>query len=58
MAGKREALLAEAIKDRTAIFTSEDILTAAGLSSQEVTELLGMVSSNTTGIIEEFLKKK
>ena len=29
MAGKREALLAEAIKDSTAIFTSDDILTVA-----------------------------
>lgn len=58
MADKREALLAEAIKDSTAIFTSEDILTVAGIDGGEVTELIGRVSSNTDEIIGEFLRKK
>ena len=58
MAGKREALLAEAIKDSTAIFTSEDIQTVAGIDGGEVTELIGRVSSNTDEIIGEFLRKK
>ncbi len=58
MAGKREALLAEAIKDNTAMFTSEDILTAGGINIKEVSELLNKVSSNTDEIIREFLKGK
>lgn len=58
MAGKREALLAEAIKDSTAIFTSDDILTVAGIDGGEVTELIGRVSSNTDEIINSFLKDR
>ena len=58
MAGKREALLAEAIKDSTAIFTSEDILTVAGIDIKEVRKLLDKVSDNTDEIIRDFLKKK
>ena len=58
MAGKREALLAEAIKDNTAMFTSEDILTAGGIDIKEVRQLLDKVSNNTDEIIREFLKGK
>lgn len=58
MAGKREALLAEAIKDSTAIFTSDDILTVAGIDGGEVAEIISRVSSNTDEIIGEFLRKK
>ena len=58
MAGKREALLAEAIKDSTALFTSEDILTVAGIDIKEVRKLLDKVSDNTDEIIRDFLKKK
>lgn len=58
MAGKREALLMEAIKDNTAIFTSKDILTVAGIDGGEVTELIGRVSSNTDEIINSFLKDR
>ncbi len=58
MAGKREALLAEAIKDNTAMFTSEDILTVAGIDEKEVVELLDKVSNNTNEIINSFLKNK
>ena len=58
MAGKREALLAEAIKDNTAMFTSEDILTAAGIDKQKATELLDKVNNNMTDIIGEFLREK
>ena len=58
MAGKREALLTAAIKDNTAMFTSEDILTVAGIDNKEVSELLDKVSNNTDEIIGEFLRKK
>ncbi len=58
MADKREVLLAEAIKDSTAIFTSEDILTVAGIDEKEVVELLDKVSDNTNEIISSFLKSK
>ncbi len=58
MADKREVLLAEAIKDSTAIFTSEDILTVAGIDEKEVVELLDKVSNNTNEIISSFLKSK
>ncbi len=56
MATKRETLLIEAIKNNTAIFTSEDILTVAGINGKEVTELLNKVSNNTDEIINKFLK--
>lgn len=58
MATKREALLAEAIRDETALFTSEDILTAAGIDVREVNKLLNMVSNNTDEIISVFLKDR
>ena len=58
MAGKRETLLMEAIKDNTAIFTAEDILTVAGINEEEVTELLNDVSGKTDEIINSFLKSK
>lgn len=56
MAGKREALLAEAIRNETALFTSEDILTVAGIDIKEVKKLHSEVSSNTDEIIDSFLK--
>lgn len=56
MAGKREALLAEAIRNETALFTSEDILTVAGIDIKEVKKLHSEVSSNTDEIIDRFLK--
>lgn len=56
MADKREALLAEAIRNETALFTSEDILTVAGIDIKEVKKLHSEVSSNTDEIIDRFLK--
>lgn len=56
MADKREALLAEAIRNETALFTSEDILTVAGIDIKEVKKLHSEVSSNTDEIIDSFLK--
>ena len=58
MADKRKALLAEAIRNEVAIFTSEDILTVAGIDIKEVRKLLDKVSDNTDEIIGEFLKGK
>ncbi len=58
MTGKREALLAEAIRNEIAIFTSEDILTVAGIDIREVSELLDRVSSDRENVISEFLKNK
>ncbi len=58
MADKRKALLAEAIRNEVAIFTSEDILTVAGIDIKEVRKLLDKVNDNTDEIIGEFLKKK
>ena len=58
MTEKREALIARAIKDDTAMFTSGDILTAAGLSEQEQTELINAIEFNTIDVIEKFLRKK
>jgi len=58
MASKREALLIKAIKDETELFTSEDILTVAGIDSEEVEKLLDKVSNNTDEIISVFLKEK
>lgn len=58
MANRREALLIKAIKDETELFTSEDILTAAGIDVREVNKLLNMVSNNTDEIISVFLKDR
>ncbi len=58
MADKRKALLAEAIRNEVAIFTSEDILTVAGIDSKEVSELIAKVSSDRENVIGEFLKSK
>ena len=58
MADKREKLLIKAIRDEAELFTSEDILTVAGIDSKEVEELLKKVSNNTEEIISVFLKGK
>ena len=58
MADKRKALLAEAIRNEVAIFTSEDILTVAGIDSKEVSELIDKVSSDRKNVIGKFLKSK
>ena len=58
MADKREALLAEAIKNEVAMFTSEDILTVAGIDKIEVTKVIDKVSNNRDEIIKDFLKDK
>lgn len=58
MASKKEALLIKAIKDETELFTSEDILTVAGIDSKEIEKLLNMVSNNIDEIIGNFLEDK
>ncbi len=58
MGNKRETLLIKAIRDEAELFTSEDILTVAGIDSKEVEELLKKVSNNTDEIISVFLKGK
>ena len=58
MADKREALLAEAIRNEVAIFTSDDILTAAGIDKQKAAELINKVDNATEEVIGEFLRKK
>ena len=58
MADKREALLAEAIKNEVAMFTSEDILTVAGIDKIEVTKVIDKVSNNRDEIIKDFLKDR
>lgn len=58
MGNKRETLLIKAIRDEAELFTSEDILTVAGIDSKEVEELLKKVSNNTEEIISVFLKGK
>ena len=58
MADKREALLAEAIKNEVAMFTSEDILSVAGIDNIEVTKVIDKVSNNRDEIIKDFLKDK
>ena len=58
MVNRRETLLIKAIRDEAELFTSEDILTVAGIDSKEVEELLKKVSNNTEEIISVFLKGK
>ena len=58
MVNRRETLLIKAIRDEAELFTSEDILTVAGIDSKEVEELLKKVSNNTDEIISVFLKGK
>ncbi len=58
MADKREKLLIKAIRDEAELFTSEDILTVAGIDSKEVKELLNKVSNNIDEIIGDFLEDK
>ncbi len=58
MSDNRETIIAKAIKDDTAMFTSKDILTAAGLSETEQRELISSIENNTVDVIEKFLRKK
>lgn len=54
----KETLIAIAIKDSTAVFTSDDILIVAGITSSDVSKIRDIAESNFDNYINDFLKSK
>lgn len=54
----RENLIATAIRDETAIFTSTDILVAVGIDLKEVHDIHKQVDNNIDELVKEILKNK
>lgn len=54
----KERLIAIAIKDSTAVFTSDDILIVAGITSSDVNKIRTTADINFDKYVNDFLKSK
>lgn len=54
----KETLIAIAIKDSTAVFTSDDVLMVAGITSADVNKIRNTADINFDKYINDFLKSK